>query len=310
MHLVFPIISLLIASTTARPLNWEDLEDFESRNPTLKFRIYTNNVRTDSAKTKFEDERPWSQRKEGVIYDLKSRVSTMPTLVGLQELNHNQLVDVLQGLNGQNTSEYPWKHYGVGRDDGVQKGEYSAVLYDTREWNLLNGTYKWLSPTPDVPSYGWNAGSRRIVTMTTFEHKQTGERLNYFNTHLDNASEESRQQSAKLILEWMKAIPNDYPQFLLGDFNSISSDVSYQTVSEYLADTNIIAKRHETGNLTTYTGFEYGDHQSVIDFIWAPLNSNHHSGVVAVGYEVLSNNYSDFRFSDHRPVTSHFTIKN
>lgn len=305
MKFLFTQILLLVSAVAAQPVQWSDLE---TRDTDLAFRIYSNNVREYTEK-RFPDERPWDERKYGVIEALNSRIHDFPTLVGLQELKHNQLVDVLAGLNGQNETEFPWTHYGVGRDDGVEKGEYSAILYNTLEWDLLNGTYKWLSPTPDVPSYGWDAGSRRIVTMTTFRHKQTGSKVNYFNTHLDNKSEQSRQESTKLIVGWLQLIPNDYPQFLLGDFNSISSDIAYETVADYMADTNVIANIHETGNETTYTGFEYGDHQSVIDFIWAPSNSNKpKSGVEVVGYEVLSNNYLDFRFSDHRPVTSHFRI--
>lgn len=296
----------LLALAIAHPLLWDQLEE---RDDEFAFRIYTNNVREDTTK-RFPDEQPWSVRKDGVIAGLKSRVYDLPSLVGLQELKHNQLLDVLAGLNG-NTSEQPWTHYGVGRDDGKEAGEYAAIVYDTREWSLLNGTYKWLSPTPDVPSYGWDAGSRRIVTMTTFENKKSGAKVNYFNTHLDNKSEQARQESAKLIVGWLQQIPNDYPQFLTGDFNAISSDVSYQTVAQYMADTNVIAEHHETGNLTTYTGFEYGDNQSVIDFVWAPANSNQNGAQVIVdGYEVLSNNYLTFRFSDHRPVTSHFRIQN
>lgn len=273
----------------------------------FEFGIYSNNVRVDTD-DRFPSEQPWSERKGGVVQALQSKDKNGATLIGLQELKHNQLLDVLQGLNG-NANNSPWTYFGVGRDDGAQKGEYSAVVYNTNEWNLLNGTSRWLSETPDTPSIAWDAATIRIVTMTTMQHKKSGKVVNYFNTHFDQKSEEARQKSAELIAGWIQQIPNDYPTFLSGDFNSISSDVAYQTLQKSMKDSNTAAYQHINGNFPTYTGFEKSDNQSIIDFIWSPLNTNQeNSNTYALEYEVLDNVYNGSRFSDHRPVNVHFKV--
>lgn len=274
----------------------------------FELRVYSNNVRVDTDK-RFPHENPWSQRKDGVLAALKSRDETYPTLVGLQELKYNQLTDILQGLNG-NDQYYPWTYFGVGRDDGKQAGEYAAILYNTQEWSLLNGTSKWLSETPDTPSIAWNADTIRIVTITTMQHKQSGKIVNYLNTHFDQQSEEARQNSANLIDGWVQQIPNNFLTFLSGDFNSVSSDVAYQTIKTHMADSSVIADNKYNADLKTYSGFEPGDNQNNIDFIWTPLNTNQdNSPVRAIGYEVIDNMYNGSKFSDHRPITTHFKIR-
>src|SRR5688572_13545600 len=45
-------------------------------------------------------------------------------LLGVQEALHNQMVDLKERLPR-------FKYVGVGRDDGKEKGEYSAIFYDT-----------------------------------------------------------------------------------------------------------------------------------------------------------------------------------
>lgn len=277
----------------------------------FEFRIYSNNVRVDSPESKrFPSEKGWSQRKDGAVGAIKSQISDYPTLISIQEAKHNQLVDIKRGLNGDNNEDFPYNHYGVGRDDGKEAGEYAAIIYNTQDWNLLNGSYKWLSPTPDTPSKAWGASNIRIVTFTTLQHKQSGKIVNFLNTHFDQTSEEARQKSASLIVDWIDQIPNDYPVFLSGDFNSLSSDASYQTISAKLADTDKKAYNHYNQNWNTYTGFESTDVQSVIDFIFAPQDSNTGSNpVTVIGHEVIPNNYNDYLFSDHRPVSTHFKLK-
>ena len=58
---------------------------------------------------------------------------------------HNQLLD-LQSLLGSSYS-----HVGVGRDDGLKKGEHSPIFYDNTLFGLVDWKTIWLSDTPDVP---------------------------------------------------------------------------------------------------------------------------------------------------------------
>lgn len=284
--------------------------NFESDlSQSLMFRVYSNNVRNDASEAdRFPHEHAWSERKEGVISSMKAKVNEMPTLIGLQEVKHNQLVDVVYGLNGNNRSS-PWTFYGVGRDDGKESGEYSAILYNTDEWDLINGTYKWLSETPDVPSKSWGAATKRIVTITTFRCKSTQKYINFWNTHFDQLSEEARQNEANLILNWLRETPNNYPNFLSGDFNSLSDQVAYETINSVLADSREISYSSTNAGWPTYTGFEPTDVQTIIDFIWCPLDSNTNgSSVTSLYYEVIDDEYNGFKFSDHRPISSIFKV--
>lgn len=273
------------------------------------FKIVTSNVRYAAGESsRFDHEKSWDERKQGQIDALNQQSKDMPTLIGVQEVLHNQLVDIVGGLNSANSGA-GWTFFGVGRDDGVEDGEYAAVVYDNQEWELLNGTSKWLSLTPDKPSKDWDASHIRIVSITEMKHKKTGSLVNYLNTHYDQKSELARKKSSELIAGWMDQIPNDYPKFLSGDFNSVSSDDSYQTLKKSLADTREIAYDKQS-SLDTYTGFEPGDTQNVIDFIWAPQDSNTPGSQTQVNtYNVIDTWTSGgFRFSDHRPVVSTFTL--
>jgi endonuclease/exonuclease/phosphatase family metal-dependent hydrolase len=79
-------------------------------------------------------------------------------LLGVQEALHDQMVDLQKRLSA-------FRYVGVGRDDGKEKGEYSAIYYDTTRLQvLLSGTF-WLSLTPEVAgSKSWDAAITRIVT--------------------------------------------------------------------------------------------------------------------------------------------------
>lgn len=64
-------------------------------------------------------------------------------VLGTQEVLHNQLEDLKQRL-----PEYGV--VGVGREDGKEKGEYSALWYKKNRFDLLDSGYFWLSETPEV----------------------------------------------------------------------------------------------------------------------------------------------------------------
>jgi hypothetical protein len=61
-------------------------------------------------------------------------------VLGTQEGLRNQLDDIKTAL-----PEYTY--YGIGRDDGQAKGEYSAIFYKTAKFNLLKSGDFWLSTT-------------------------------------------------------------------------------------------------------------------------------------------------------------------
>ena len=88
-------------------------------------------------------------------------------ILGIQEGLKNQ-VDYLS----EELSNY--SYIGIGRDDGKEAGEYSAVFYKKDRFDKLESNTFWLSQTPDKPGFGWDAVCNRIVTWGKFKDKETG----------------------------------------------------------------------------------------------------------------------------------------
>lgn len=279
----------------------------------LPLRIITWNIRyaTSSLET---NEKPWwdlfcfissSRCREPHVIDLLSAAAAdVPdgtvTIIGLQEVLNNQLTDIKNGL-GSN-----WGHLGFGRDDGATSGEYSPILYRTDVLNVVYSEMKWLSPTPDIVSYGWGAGSRRVVTIGVFEDIATGKRFMHADTHLDNVSSEARIEGIKVVVARIQAVQALYGPLgvtLTGDFNSDPNGDAYQTLQnlDYLSEIwNSGAERLGTNQLT-YTGFTTTG-ISRIDFIWlGPKVNGFYS---AQQFEILSNYVDDMIISDHRAIVA------
>lgn len=128
------------------------------------------------------EETPWPKRREGLIAALLLQASTTG-IICLQEVLHGQLEDISSLLNKYSDSETTknsgdiqnkWEYAGVGRDDGVTKGEYSPIFYNTEVHDLISWRCFWLSETPDRPGKGWDAASVRICTVGRFGYKGSG----------------------------------------------------------------------------------------------------------------------------------------
>lgn len=131
-----------------------------------------------------------------------------------------------------------YEYIGVGRDDGKLAGEHSAIFYKTEVFDLLDHGDFWLSPTPDVPSKGWDAALNRICTWGHFRVKETKQELYYMSLHMDHIGVQARMESAKLVVEKIKEICGGKPVVLTGDFNVDQTNPIYRvfTGSGILAD--------------------------------------------------------------------------
>ena len=121
-----------------------------------------------------------------------------------------------------------YEYIGVGRDDGKQAGEHSAIFYKTEVFDLLDHGDFWLSPTPDVPSKGWDAALNRICTWGHFKVKETKQELYYMSLHMDHIGVQARMESAKLVVEKIKEICGGKPVVLTGDFNVDQNNPIYR----------------------------------------------------------------------------------
>lgn len=141
-------------------------------------------------------------------------------IFGTQEGKYHQLQDLKNAMPG-------YDYIGVGRDDGKQGGEYSAIFYRTAKFEVLDHGDFWLSTVTDRPNKGWDAVLPRICTWGKFRDKETGFTFLFFNLHMDHIGVQARAESAKLILKKVKEFPEKLPAVLTGDFNVDQTNESY-----------------------------------------------------------------------------------
>lgn len=213
-------------------------------------------------------------------------------VLGTQEGKVNQLQDIIKAL-----PEY--SRYGVGRDDGKEGGEHSAIFYKKDRFTLLNKGDFWLSQTPDKPSLGWDATCcNRICSWVYLQDKQSGKKFWYFNVHFDHQGVIAREESSKLILKKIKEIAGNGMVLLTGDFNGGNDSSWYLRIanSGVLIDTYKLAK-YPYGNNPTYHDFgKQLKGNDIIDHIFATS----HFKVKRWG--ILSDSNQGKYPSDHFPV--------
>lgn len=171
-------------------------------------RVMTYNIRLDLAS---DGPNRWSARRDQFI----GQIALMhPAIVGLQEVVAGQKADLEQGLPG-------YTFLGVARDDGRSAGEFSNLAIDRSVFRVLSSGTFWLSPTPAVPSKGWDAAYRRIATWAHLVRRSDGQRFLALNTHLDNEGKQARLEGAREISRWLTAHRSPGERIIMtGDFNS------------------------------------------------------------------------------------------
>ncbi|MBA9078145.1 endonuclease/exonuclease/phosphatase family protein [Rufibacter quisquiliarum] len=249
-------------------------------------RVATFNVRVD---VKADSLNPWKDRYPQVanlikLYDFD--------VVGTQEGKGPQIQHLQEELPG-------FAFAGVGRDDGKEKGEYSAIFYRKDKFQLLNSGTFWFSTTPDKPSKGWDAAFPRICTWVQLKEKGSGFVFYVYNLHFDHRGVEARRESSKQILARMQAVAPNTPVVLMGDFNIDQDDESYQILntSGKLKDAFETAQFKLAPN-GTFNGFNVQRHSDRrIDHIFLTPQFE------VKKYGILTNTYGPGKYpSDHFPV--------
>lgn len=224
-----------------------------------------------------------------------------PDLLGVQEALPNQVRDLQNIL-----SEYAF--VGVGREDGEEKGEYSAIYFKKNQFELMNQSTFWLSTTPQVPgSKSWDAAITRIVTWALLKEKSSGKEFFYANTHFDHVGKEAREQSAHIIKSYITGfrygIGRELPVIITGDFNSEPTEPAYKTMING-QEVKLVDSRPADNNTGTFCGFEVNKIECrTIDFIF------HSTHWRASHYQVIQDHDGKFYPSDHLPVLTTLTVK-
>ncbi len=251
---------------------------------TLKLMTY--NIKLDYPK---EGENSWNNRKDWMVGQIQFYA---PDVFGVQEAMPNQM----QYIDSTMTN---YGFIGVGRDDGKDAGEYSAIFYNKTKLKIIKGSTFWLSETPDKVSMGWDAACNRVCTYALFEDLTTKKQFWVFNTHFDHVGVVARANSTSLILNKIKEFTNEIlPVFLMGDFNLEPETENIQLIKSKLVDSKEVSIAEPFGPSGTFNNFEF-DKPVIrrIDYIFISKNN-----IKVNKYAVLSDS-KDLKYpSDHLPV--------
>lgn len=249
--------------------------------------IATYNIRFDNPDDKGN---LWEDRKKPLVHLIQFHNIS---LFGTQEGKHHQLEDIKQGLE-------QFDYVGDGREDGKRGGEFSAIFYDTRKFNVKESATFWLSNDPDEPSVGWDAAMERICTWALFEDKSTNHTYYVFNVHYDHVGQEAREQSSVLLLEKIPEInKSNLPAIWMGDFNITRDNKAYSIIldSKLWKDAYDISQLPPYGPEGTFNAFQFDRAPDQhIDHVFVQGDIN------ILRYGILTDNYGLKYPSDHFPV--------
>lgn len=218
------------------------------------------------------------------LQELTDVIATVqPDVIGTQEGTPDWMHLLTTEYNGV------YAHVGVGRDDGENLGEHSAIFYRIDKYSVVDSGTFWLSLTPEVPSKDWDSSCNRICTWAVLESKADGKQFAVLNTHLDHVSVEAIKNQAKIVVD--KADTFDIPVVITGDFNATDDSEAIRSVIDRgYVDTRAAAP--VTDYSGTYNGYEEGrDDYERIDYCFI------NNGFTVDKYDVMDGIYASDHFA-------------
>lgn len=230
----------------------------------------------------------WTERKQEALGLLEYY---HPDYFGVQEALPEQMKDIKNGLRN-------YDYVGVGRDDGREEGEFSAIFYNKeRLYVVRSGTF-WLSETPEKPSKGWDAACNRVCTYAVFKDKKSKKEFLAMNLHFDHVGNVARVKSADLIIKKIKEInPQNLPVTLSGDFNLTDDTEPIKILSQNLNDSFTHSETKHYGPVGTFTAFNVSEiPKERIDYIFV-------KGLKIKSHRHINDRRENLLYpSDHFPV--------
>jgi endonuclease/exonuclease/phosphatase family metal-dependent hydrolase len=252
-------------------------------------KVMTYNIKYDAAN---EPDNNWQVRRPWVLEIIRYE---NPEILGVQEALVHQVNDIAGAIEG-------YVRVGVGRDDGKDKGEFSALYFNAEVFTEhQHGTF-WLSDTPDKVSKGWDAALPRIATFVHLSD-QEGNEFVVYNAHLDHRGELSRRKAVELILKHKELNFESIPCIIMGDLNFTDKDVAFQQLLDFpLTDSRNAEKVF--GPKATFNGFNWEAIPTQrIDYIFY---SDEFTGL---RHTVITTSQPNRYPSDHFPVMAEITLK-
>jgi endonuclease/exonuclease/phosphatase family metal-dependent hydrolase len=259
-----------------------------SQSAPVELKVMTYNIRYGTAN---DGENAWPKRKEALIGVIQKH---NPDVLGVQEALAGQIDELKAALPEHEL-------LGVGRDDGLRKGEYSAIFSRRTKLGLREGGTRWISNDPLKPgTLAFDAKITRIFTWGEF-FTVGGKRILLMNAHFDHQSPQARLLGGQQMRAFADQRP-DLPALVMGDFNSSSTDEPIQVLMVADRFKNSMPK---IGPYGTFNGFKpeqvNGD---MIDHILS--SSAWEAGDVEIDRTLVNGRTP----SDHFPVIARFKLKN
>lgn len=258
-----------------------------------KLRVMTFNIRLD---LESDGDNRWSNRETDVCNMLRYYA---PDLLGMQEVVPRQLADLKRELTD-------YAVVGVGRDDGKAAGEHCPIFFRASRFELLAHGDFALNESPEVFGLkGWDASYNRMATWVVVRDRQSGRKLAYVNTHLDNDGATARREGIRLVVAMMARKAPGVPLVVTGDFNCAPSDGLFDILhNEGMESVHVLAR------------VKYGPEWTFHDFGRLPIAHRDMLDYVVVGktfrvdrYRVVADKPDHHYLSDHCPVMVDLTVR-
>jgi endonuclease/exonuclease/phosphatase family metal-dependent hydrolase len=238
----------------------------------------------------------WDNRKDKIAGFIKYHQAD---LIGVQEAVFSQIEDLQEKL-----PDFSW--YGVGRMDGKNDGEFSAIYYRKSRFALMDSGTFWYSEEPYKPgSKSWDAYFPRVASWVKLKDVQTGRTFFHFNTHYDHRGSYAREKSSEVLVKEIATIAAKFPVLVTGDFNATESSKPYQIIvnNTGLLDAKYISKTPHYGPDGTSSGFWVkGKLRDKIDYIFV------NQPVQVLQHAILTDHQNGRYFSDHLAVIAEVLI--
>lgn len=242
----------------------------------------------------------WNNRQNPRRARVKSVLDKWaPDIIGTQEGYDHQI----QNLK----ADHPYYDFwGVGRDDGRNRGEYAGIFYRRESLRFQAGGHFWLSETPEKPGTTFpTEGNNRMASWVRLEDRATGNSYLIVNTHW-GLTEYSRQASADLMVKRLGEILNNDILVILGDLNTGEMKRDFLTLKDgmELNDSFRLAHPEPTKDEGSYHGFTGNTDGQRIDHILIP------PGFDVLSADIVRDDVAKLYPSDHFPVQARICFAN
>ncbi len=276
-------------------------------NKSCTHKIMTSNIRV-ALPTDIEKGLGWDARKELTARVIKKH---NPDIICMQEVIKVQMDDMRDffpefasfGFEGPEMDPFPEGYHWIAKN---------PIMFSRERYELLTGGCFWLSDKPLIGgTKSWGTARARNVVWVRVLDKQSGKEFRVINLHLDHISQEAREVQIEMILDESAQYIDNFPQVLVGDFNTGADNKVLELVRERGWKDSYRAIHGSVDPGFTYHAFkgdkykgktEESQKNSRIDFIL--LRGN----VQATSANIIRDNDNGFYPSDHYFVSSELKI--